>query len=78
MALEIFEEGGFNFKVNVYCLVVLTGLDPLPNPSDSPSSEVKSPAIANTVGRPHSNSIGRPSTQVCGPRLPGRRSSAPP
>jgi hypothetical protein len=51
MGSEIFEDGGFDCKVDVCAFIVLTGLDPFPKARNSLSSGAGSPAIADSVGR---------------------------
>jgi hypothetical protein len=43
MEPEIFDDGGFDFKVGVYAFVLLTELDPFPNKHNGSSSGVGLP-----------------------------------
>jgi hypothetical protein len=70
MAPEIFEDGGFDFKVDVSGFIVLTGLNPFSNVRNGSSSGAGSPAIPDSVGRPSAEVIGRCRAIASDDRLP--------
>jgi hypothetical protein len=59
MAPEIFEDGDFDCKVDVYTFVVLPGLDPFLSAGNCSSSGAGSPAIPDSIGRPYTELICR-------------------